>query len=95
MLTCSNGSKIAVYGERKINLNFGSGKEYPHTFLIADVSQEILGIDFLSAYEFLIDTGRNVLIDKQTSKEIPVSEGNADHCFNNIFHTNMKNIWLY
>ena len=89
-LRAANGSKIAVYGERKINLNFGTGKEYPHTFLIADVSQEILGIDFLSAYEFLIDTGRNVLIDKQTSKEIPVSEGNADHCFNNIFHTNME-----
>lgn len=61
-LEAINGSKIATYGTITKNLNFGSTHEYYWDFTIADVELSIIGADFLTYYEMLIDFGNGRLL---------------------------------
>ena len=56
----ANGSNINTYGQVVVPLSF-AGKTHKHTFTCADVSQPILGIDFLSSHKAVIDFQCNVL----------------------------------
>ncbi|XP_071041381.1 uncharacterized protein [Parasteatoda tepidariorum] len=66
-LVAANGSQILVYGTRKLNLDIGLRRIFPWTFTIADVSRPILGADFLSHYDILVDLKSKSLIDKLTN----------------------------
>lgn len=68
-LFAANGTKIAIYGEKRINLNLGLRRSYEWTFVIADVNQPIIGADFLRHYDLLVDMKRNRLIDRTTNIE--------------------------
>ena len=52
-LTAANGSNICTYGERTISQIF-SKRHFRRTFTIAQVSQPLLGADFLRAYSILV-----------------------------------------
>lgn len=65
-LRAANNSSIATYGYRMLKLSLGLRKDFHWIFLVADVSCPLLGADFLSAHDLLVDTKRKKLIDHQT-----------------------------
>lgn len=66
-LFAANNSEIRTYGTKTIKLNLGLRRSYTWTFVIADVSQAILGADFLKYYNLLVDINERKLIDKVTN----------------------------
>lgn len=71
-LNAANGSVIHTYGPLQLNLDLGLRRNFSWKFIIADVSKPIIGIDFLSFYNLLIDCRRHRLIDGTTSLSITV-----------------------
>lgn len=65
-LLAANGTEIATYGQRLLNLNFGLRRKIQWLFTIADVNKAIIGTDFLSAFNFLVDIKHRRLIDTST-----------------------------
>ena len=61
-LTAANGSTICTYRERTISLIF-SKRHFRWTFTITQVSQPLLGADFLRAHSLLVDIKSQHLID--------------------------------
>ena len=47
-LQAANNTKISIYGQKSLTLDFGLRCEFPFIFLIADVQKPIIGADFLS-----------------------------------------------
>ena len=61
-LTAANGSSICTYGERSIPLKFNK-RHFQWNFTVAQVSQPLLGADFLRAHSLLVDLKGQRLID--------------------------------
>ena len=76
-LKAANGSPIATYGQRSVTLNLGLRREFHWVFVIADVPFAILGIDFFSHFNILIDSQRRQLIDPLTNLEVKGSVSDA------------------
>lgn len=68
-LFAANGTPIEVYGEALLKVSLGLRREFLWNFLIADVNTGIIGADFLSHYDLLIDLKRHRLIDNTTKLE--------------------------
>ena len=64
VLTAANGSNIRTYGVRTISLVFNS-RHYKWPCTIADVSQLLLGANFLRTLSLLIDVRRRRLVDAE------------------------------
>ena len=62
-----NGSKIKTYGQKLLSLDLGLRRSFNWIFIIADVNKPIIGMDFLSHFNLLIDSKLNRLIDGTTS----------------------------
>ncbi|CAI2737064.1 unnamed protein product [Dicrocoelium dendriticum] len=69
-LTAANGTKIRTFGQRLLTLNLGLRREYPWIFLIADVRQPILGADFLTHFNLLVDLKNRSLQDGITKLSV-------------------------
>ena len=67
----ANGAKIATFGSRFRSLRFGSG-QFTWNFVIAEVTQPILGADFLSANSLLVDVRRRRLVHVETFESVTV-----------------------
>lgn len=65
-LVAANGTPIHTYGKKRIHVSLGLRRSFPWLFTIADVSRPIIGSDFLSHYNLLVDLRGQVLVDKQT-----------------------------
>ena len=65
-LQAANASSITTFGQRMLTVSLGLRKTFNWIFLVADVSHPLLGADFLSAHDLLVDTKRGRLIDNQT-----------------------------
>lgn len=61
-----NGSPINVYGEVIKELDLGLSRKFIWTFVVADVSSQIIGEDFLRHYNLLVDVNGQRLIDANT-----------------------------
>ena len=61
-LIAANGSCIQTYGTLTLPLNFGN-RAYSWKFTLADVSRPLLGADFLSHHDLLVDVSRKRLIN--------------------------------
>ena len=61
-LAAANGAPIASYGTRSISLHLHD-RRYTWDFIIADVTQPLLGADFLCHYGLLVDVRRERLLD--------------------------------
>lgn len=72
-LIAANGSKINTYGTVSLVLNFGQAGQYRWGFIIADVIQPIIGVDFFRAFGLLIDIQGKQLIDTRTHLSIKCS----------------------
>ena len=55
-LKAANDSNIPTYGRRMLTHSLGLRRNYTWIFLLADVSHPILGADFLSHHDLLVDT---------------------------------------
>ena len=53
-LMAANGSTIEMFGQRCLSLRFGKQK-FEWTFIIAEVTQPIIGVDFLCAHLLMVD----------------------------------------
>jgi hypothetical protein len=70
-LIAANGSRINTYGSRTIPVSF-NGHRYSWRFIVADVNRSLLGADFLSANNLLVDTSNRRLLDSQTFQVLSV-----------------------
>ncbi|XP_050339479.1 uncharacterized protein LOC126765838 [Bactrocera neohumeralis] len=66
-LFAANSSPITVFGEVILRLNLNLRKDFVWSFVIADVTQAIIGADFLSHYDILPDLNRRCLLDRKTA----------------------------
>ena len=65
LLTAANGTAISSHGTKDIQLQFNSRK-YTWSFRLAQVSQPLLGSDFLAQHNLLVDVARRRLISADT-----------------------------
>lgn len=65
-LFAANGSTIKTYGTVTLQPELGMRRPFPWRFIIADVTQPIIGADFLSYYYLLPDMRNKRLVDGTT-----------------------------
>ena len=63
-LVAANHTPIATYGTRTLRLDLAPVDCLPWAFVVADVNKAILGMDFLSAHDFLVDPRRRRLLHR-------------------------------
>lgn len=66
-LYAANHSPIKTYGDKTITLNLGLHRDFKWKFIIADVTQPIIGADFLSHYNLLVNIRQRKLVDNLTN----------------------------
>ncbi len=76
LLTGASGQRIPCWGERAVQLDF-RGRRFEWTFLLADVSFAIIGVDFLSSHNLLVDHAANRLEDKASLRSFETVSGAA------------------
>ena len=69
-LKSANGTAIRTYGTKVVKIKVGS-RYLKWTFVIADVTRPILGIDFMKAHGLIIDPADNCLVNRVTAERIP------------------------
>ena len=68
-----HNTTINTYGNCKRVVDVGLKREYPWTFIVADVKQPIIGADFLIHYSLLVDLRSRCLWDMRTGLAIAAS----------------------
>lgn len=71
-LSAANGSTINTYGNKILTIDLGIRRKFVHNFILANVNRPIIGADFLSKFELLIDLRKRRLIDSKTNLSINV-----------------------
>ena len=62
-LEAANGTTVPVFGRRNITLDFGRGRVFSHSFLLADVTKPLLCVDFFNTNNIRIDTRGRRMFD--------------------------------
>ena len=75
-LAAANGSSIRTFGTRTVPIHIGA-QHFKWPFTIADVSQPILGADFLRNNSLLVDLKGQRLIDAATFASVPTTISSA------------------
>ena len=85
-LRAANGSEIATYGERAVEIDFGFGRTYNRVFHVADVTAPILGIDILAACKSNINVHNASVTDKCTNVSIRANSAkiNNINCISSV-----------
>ncbi|GFT38507.1 retrovirus-related Pol polyprotein from transposon 297 [Nephila pilipes] len=65
-LFTANGTIISTYGQLLVTLDLGLRRVFKWPFIIAAVSQPIIGVYFLRHYELLVDIRHDRLVDSLT-----------------------------
>ena len=73
-LHAANGDIIPTYGKQIVNLNFGNGEIISWPFVVADVSDGILGMDFLTAENITIHPRDMKIIFNNRGIEVAVTQ---------------------
>ena len=71
LLSAANGSAIRTYGTRRMALRIGP-QSYEWSFVIANVSQPLLGADFLRGHSLLVDLRSHRLVDTSSYISVPL-----------------------
>jgi hypothetical protein len=72
-LEAANGTTIRTYGTRTIPISINN-RRYEWSFVIADVTQPLLGADFLSAQGLMVDLRGQLLVDTTTYLSHPLNK---------------------
>ena len=68
-LTAANGEQINVLGETTVAIDLPIlRRSYRWTFVVADITQPLLGYDFLNHFSLVVDCGDKVLYDRITRR---------------------------
>jgi hypothetical protein len=76
-LCAANGTTIPTYGWLSLSLNLGLRRDFTWRFVVADVTQPLIGVDFLSHFGLLVDCRNNRLLDGVTSLSAPAQPANS------------------
>ena len=68
-IKAANGTAIACHGETYVEITLPKRRTFPWTVIVADILNPILGADFLSHYELLVDCSKSKLLDRNTNLE--------------------------
>lgn len=89
-LTTASGSPINTYGEAFLTVALPKlRRSYEWTFVIADVENPLLGVDFLQHFELSIDCKNKTLNDAMTQARMSINEVKSKV---EIFKINSNNI---
>ena len=89
-LTNASGSNIKCYGELNAQVNIPSARRsFKFTFVVADVMQPILGLDFLSENGLIVDPKNRLLIDSNTKCHIPLKCSNRPYVTYSVDYTDI------
>ncbi|CAK1603651.1 unnamed protein product [Parnassius mnemosyne] len=77
-LSAANGSVIDTFGFIELNLNLGLRRSFAWRFIVANVTKPIIGVDFLSFYNLIVDCRNQRLIDNTTTLSSIASFAKAD-----------------
>ncbi|XP_044597350.1 uncharacterized protein LOC123273931 [Cotesia glomerata] len=78
-LYAANSSEITTCGTETIDVNLNLRRQFPWSFIIADVPTPIIGADFLANYNPLIDIANRQLIDSTTQLAVKGETGPIEH----------------
>ena len=88
LLEAANGSTIHTYGEKQMTLSI-NGRKYVWKFSVADVTQPLLGADFLCSNTLMVDVKAQRLVDPATYTSLPLFVTNASaHGIHNVAQDN-------
>ncbi|XP_057335044.1 uncharacterized protein LOC130673848 [Microplitis mediator] len=96
-LYAANDSLIGTYGCITLSLNLGLRQEFAWRFIIADVTKPIIGADFLSHFNLLIDLNHKQLRDDSTALQTRMNSICSDaKCIkliegNTVYHQLLSN----
>ena len=79
-LCAANGTAIETFGYIELNLNLGLRRNFPWRFTVANVTKAIIGVDFLSSYNLMVDCRNRRLIDNTTTLFSTASIAKIDVC---------------
>ena len=87
-MEAANGSTIHTYGDKVMTLSI-NGRKYIWKFIVADVTQPLLGADFLCSNTLMVDVKGQRLVDPTTYTSLPFQVTNASaHGIHNVAHDN-------
>lgn len=66
-LQSADGSSIKVFGQKTITIDIGLRRALSWTFQVANVTDAIIGADFLHYYDILVYLKNKKLVDSSTS----------------------------
>lgn len=97
-LVAANNTVIHTYGPTSLCLNLGLRRDFTWSFTIADVTKAIIGVDFLSYYNLLVDCKNQRLVDGTTTLSVAaIQSGTSEHILsvkaftgNTEFHTLLR-----
>lgn len=67
VLSSASGGVIDTYGTKLLKLDLGLRREFIFHFITAAVTKPIIGADFLSKFNLIVDLGKKTLIDGNTT----------------------------
>ena len=92
-LSTIKGDAINVYGTVHIELNVRSlRRSFRFKFFVADVKQNIIGIDFLSNHRLIIDCGKGSIHDTSTGLFVAARKQPADYASINKVEENFASV---
>ena len=77
VLQAANKTPIRTFGQRSLTLRLGLRRTFPWIFVLADVSQPIIGADFLRHFGLMVDLRAHQLRDSTTSLSVMGHASNA------------------
>jgi len=77
-LSSASGADIKCYGEVDATIKIRKlRRSFDYTFIVADVTQPILGIDFITKYGLIIDCKNNCIYDPLTELNVPLQQSGS------------------
>ncbi|XP_058176695.1 uncharacterized protein LOC131291493 [Anopheles ziemanni] len=76
-LYAANGTPITVFGQSLHTLDLSLRRAFLWNFVIADVNSAIIGADFLSHYDLMVDLKQRCLVNKITNLRVKGIAANA------------------
>jgi hypothetical protein len=76
-LCAANGTTIHTFGWLPLSLNVRLRRDFTWRFVVADVIQPLISVDFLSHFGLLVDCRNNRLLDGVTPLSFPTQPDNS------------------
>jgi predicted aspartyl protease len=73
-LKAANGSKIKTYGTKRLNLLLGLRRDFIYPFVVADVKFPIIGSDFLTKFNLMVNLKERKLMELQTCSYMEIEQ---------------------